>query len=377
MSSGLAVRVAGLFYRAGVRVISPAPRTYDFRPAVAPPLKAPRGRSKVKTKRPPVPLRARTGIKTKRVSGRTPAPAPWHKAEPISLKASARLDDAIATIATACRDHWQSNLPAALAGDHPEGIHQVRVGLRRFRVLLSLLGDFIPEDQRTWLRVETKTLGDALGPARDLDVFLTDLLTPLTGKAAYDSQVAVLLRAVREARDSAYTVAVAALASARYRRFMTRLNTWLEGHGWDGPTKRRGKSAQAFARTVLNRRLAKIADRTKSLKSMGPAKLHALRITIKKLRYGLEFFHAVLPEKRADRVSHNLKALQDALGYVNDLDVAKRTVAMLSEQTRDPKVRAAILAGGHRLTKDFDEAAKAALPRAARAASRLRAEKPL
>ena len=110
---------------------------------------------------------------------------------------------------------------------------------------------------------------------------------------------------------------------------------------------------------------------------MGSAKLHNLRIAIKKLRYGLEFFDGVLPEKRSSRAARDLKALQDALGYVNDLDVAKRTVAMLSEQARDATSRAAILAAGQRLTKDFDAAAKGALPRAGRAAARLRAEKPL
>lgn len=286
------------------------------------------------------------------------------------------LDDAIAVIATACRDHWQSNLGAALAGEHPEGIHQVRVGLRRLRVLLSLLGEHIPADQRIWLKAETKALGDALGPARDLDVFLTEHLTPLAAKAAYDSEIAVLLRAVRDARDNARDTAITALTSRRYRRFMTRLNTWLEGRGWRAEGRTHSPSAQTFARTVLNRRLAKIANRTKSIKTMGAAKLHRLRITVKKLRYGLEFFHDVLPDKRGTRASHDLKALQDALGYVNDLDVAKRTVAMLSERARTADVRTAILAGGHRLTKDFDDAAKAALPRAARAAARLRAEKP-
>ncbi len=287
------------------------------------------------------------------------------------------LDDAIAVIATASRDHWQSNLAAALKGDHPEGIHQVRVGLRRFRVLLSLLGEHIPEDQRTWLKTETKALGDALGPARDLDVFLTELLAPLSGKAAHDSEVAVLLRAVRDARDNAHEAAVTMLTSPRYRRFMARLSTWLEGRGWQSDSKKRTPSAQTFARTVLNRRFAKIAERTKSLKTMRPAKLHSLRIAIKKLRYGLEFFHGVLPDKRTTRISRDLKALQESLGYVNDLDVAKRTVAMLSERARSSDIRTAILAGGHRLTKDFDDTAKGYLPRAARAAARLRAEKPL
>jgi CHAD domain-containing protein len=373
--TGPVLRGAGLFIRLGVRVIPSALRSADLRPASKAPVSTPGRRASLKAKRPPTPIRSRGQSAT--AISKPVASAAWQKAKPITLAPSANIDDAIAIIATACRDHWQVNMAAAMAGEHPEGIHQVRVGLRRFRVLLSLVGDHIPEDQLTWLKAETKLLSDALGPARDLEVFLTELLAPLTRKAADDSEVAALLRVVRERRDKAHAIAAAALSAPRYRRFMARLNTWIEGRGWVAKDKKRTPSAQTFARTALNRRLAKLGERTKTIKTLSTAKLHRLRITIKKLRYGMEFFHSVLPDKRAARISHDLKAMQEALGYVNDRDVAKRMVAMLSESAGDVPTRTAILQGGQRLTKSFDESADAALPRAARAATRLRAEKPL
>jgi CHAD domain-containing protein len=336
---------------------------------------APGRRASLKAKRPPLPSRAPGKVKT--AASQPGAPAAWQKAKPITLAASMSIDDAIAVIAAACRDHWQANMAAALAGAHPEGIHQVRVGLRRFRVLLSLAGDRIPDDQLTWLKAETKTLSDALGPARDLEVFLTELLAPLAAKAADESEVAALLRVVRENRDQAHTVAAAALSAPRYRRFMTRLNTWIDGRGWAAGGSKRAPSARTFARTELNRRLARLAERSKAVKTMSTAKLHRLRIAIKKLRYGMEFFQSLLPDKRSARINRDLKAMQDALGYVNDRDVAKRMVAMLSDRAHDAATRAAVVQGGRRLTRSFDDGAQATLPRAARAAARLRAEKPL
>lgn len=302
----------------------------------------------------------------------------WCKPSPIVLVSDATVDDALLTIATACRNHWQANLAAALVGEHPEGIHQVRVGLRRFRVFLTLFSDYLPSDQLTWLKTEAKALGDALGPARDLDVFLAELMEPLSDKGAHDANVAILMRTARNARNDAHAAAVVALTSKRYSRFMTRLNTWLTGRGWRrGDVRARRRSAESFARAVLNRRLAKIASNTKSIENMRAAKLHRLRIAVKKLRYGFEFFHAALPQKRTTRASLLLKGLQDSLGYVNDLDVAKRMLTMLSEHAADDQTRLAIIRGGRRLTATFDAAAKAARPQAVRIATRLRAQKPL
>jgi len=306
-----------------------------------------------------------------------PKAATWHKAESIAFAKNATAEDAFIAIAKACRDHWHTNLPAAIAGEHPEGIHQVRVGFRRFRVLLSLYGDLLPAEQTAWLKTETKAFGDALGLTRDLDVFLTELMEPLARKASDESDVAVLFRAGRQSRDHAHSEAVKLFTSRRYQRFMTRLNTWLGGKGWrTSSLYKTEESAAHFATAMLNRRFTKITRRAKTIEDLSPEKLHRLRITIKKLRYGLEFFQAVLPPRRAARTGRTLKAVQDTLGAVNDLDVAKRTVAMLASSARSSIARAAITRCGKRLTTIFDNSSAKAVPAAARAADRLKHHNP-
>jgi CHAD domain-containing protein len=323
-----------------------------------------------------VPTKSRAGGKTKGLQ--TSGHPEWIKAPAIMLAADASMEAAFAVIATACRNHWHANIPAALAGEHPEGIHQVRVGLRRFRVLLTLYGEYLPGEQLNWLKAEAKALADGLGPVRDLDVFLNDLIEPLNRKASDDADVAVLLRTARRAREEAHGAAGVLLTSARYRRFMTRLNTWISGQGWraGGRLHHARGTAEAFARDALNRRLAKIVKRSRSIKDMRPAKMHDLRIAIKKLRYGLEFFQTLLPHRRAVRAGHTLKSLPDSLGRMNDLDVAKRTVALLVERAGEQS-RAAVARGGERLSSLCDTAADEAIPRAAKAAARLAGRKPL
>lgn len=73
------------------------------------------------------------------------------------------------------------------------------------------------------------------------------------------------------------------------------------------------------------------------------AERHELRIAVKKARYGIEFFHALLPQKRAARWTAALKPVQDSLGHMNDLDVAERTIERLvgPESTAGGKLAAA------------------------------------
>ena len=70
----------------------------------------------------------------------------------------------------ACLDHLVRNEPAGRAGD-AEGIHQMRVAVRRLRAVLSTFARLLPPEPRRWASDELRWLADALGEARDLDVF--------------------------------------------------------------------------------------------------------------------------------------------------------------------------------------------------------------
>jgi triphosphatase len=275
---------------------------------------------------------------------------------------------------TACRDHWGRNLQAACAGQR-EALHQARVGIRRFRTALALFRDYIPPSQYDPLRAEAKVLNEALGPARDLDVFIGDLGQSRSRKPVTDSDTTAISRAAEEAHATAYRNVASTLRGARYRRFMVRLNTWLIGRRWRVGKQRAkdgSRQAKGFACKILNKRIAQIQKQTKSLEFAPPKVLHAMRVAIKKARYGLEFFITLLPTRRAARTGRYLKALQDTLGALNDRDVAYRTVATLIASADDKKQRWAIKNEAGKLTTRLKSSAKASLARAAKAAAHLR-----
>ena len=255
----------------------------------------------------------------------------WNRTGAITLPADAPLDQIIATVIRACRDHWSTNVAAAIDGSDPEGVHQVRVALRRLRAAFGLFKHLLPATQRAALAREAKWLLSELGPVRDLDVFIHVLAADFAPRVVDDEGFAQLIRAARVQRDAAQAAAAAALGGARAKRFGMRLDLWLQGRGWrlEKSEEKATEDAGCFARHAINRRLRKIKAAAKEIDRLPTSERHELRIAVKKARYGIAFFHALLPAKRAARWTASLKHMQESLGHLNDLDVAERTIARL------------------------------------------------
>jgi CHAD domain-containing protein len=280
------------------------------------------------------------------------------KPREITLSADASVDAAIAGVLAGARDHWLVNEAAAREGRDIEGVHQVRVGLRRLRSGLALFKKFLPDSQRDLLNEEARWLLGELGQARDLDVFAVELMP-----AAGASERGPLSRAVSAARRLAHARARTALSSARAKRFQARLETWLDGSGWrTGEAKdARAVPVREFAVRALNKRLVKILAHGKTIDRLPIAELHELRIAVKKVRYGVEFFHAVLPKRRAIKLAAALKDLQDSLGRLNDLDVAEQIVGQFTDAAKSTKAGHAIAAAGAAVVAHHRQAAEDAV----------------
>src|SRR5208282_5795212 len=124
-----------------------------------------------------VPLRIERATKAERgyslVAGSQPKP---------ELPKRARLDStmivrvAFTRIARACIEHLVANVDCAHHGGDPEGVHQLRVGIRRLRAAFSVFRDVIPEQDWLSLSGELRWLHRELGPAREWDVLLKETL---------------------------------------------------------------------------------------------------------------------------------------------------------------------------------------------------------
>ena len=291
-----------------------------------------------------IPLRLETRSKSARgyALARREAPA-VHKATPLVLGARTTVDAAIGSILRACLQHWCANEAAALDGRDPEGVHQMRVALRRLRSAVSVFGHLILPERRAWLAAETKRIIGGLGAARDWDVFLTEALAPLIAARPQDGRLLALGEAARTAQAEGYATARAMVGSPSYTRFLLQLGRWIEASGWRDEASDKGaawleRPVTAFADRLLGKRHRKAMKLGHDFAGLAPEERHRLRIALKKLRYATEFFDSGYKKKRTARYLAALKQLQDALGHLNDVAVAERLVGSLLERSGGDRV---------------------------------------
>src|SRR3954467_11693218 len=82
---------------------------------------------------------------------------------------------ALRRIARSCAEQIVGNEAAVLAG-MPEGVHQMRVGVRRLRAMLSAFAPLLEDDGAQSFSDELRWLGNVLGRVRNLDAFAEGLV---------------------------------------------------------------------------------------------------------------------------------------------------------------------------------------------------------
>jgi inorganic triphosphatase YgiF len=239
--------------------------------------------------------------------------------------------------------------------NNPDALHQLRVGLRRLRAGLSVFKAILDPDGLNTFRSETRWLAGELSDARDIDVFLQktsnrDEIEESDGRAAF-------FRALRIAQAEAYERAVAAVSSQRFRLLLVALAEWVEDGRWRhavNETQRalREGPATELAAAVMDRLDRRLRRRSRRFQDIDATARHDLRKQAKKLRYAAAFFSEAFPEhpKRRDRFIAVLRALQDELGELNDLAVA-RAVALKAVGRRSGELAFAAGLEVGRLTK--------------------------
>jgi CHAD domain-containing protein len=224
-----------------------------------------------------------------------------------------------------------------LAGEDPEGVHQMRVALRRLRALVTCFKPVFAEEPFRLLRDECRWLQKQLGPAREWDVFLEETLAPLQDRLPGEDSLAALRRETLGLREEAYEVARGAVRNPRYTDLLLRLELWLDEGGWrkaavPGQADPGDQPVEPFARTILDRRAKKVTKLGKRHETLGEGELHRLRIQGKKLRYAAEFFSGLFPKKTTKAYVKQLEAIQDRLGAVNDAATGQRLLDELDRR---------------------------------------------
>lgn len=266
------------------------------------------------------------------VDGRT-ATLP-KKAPKLVLTRQQTVSDALAEIFGGGIVNVLDNEAAALDGADPEGVHQLRVSMRRMRSALSVFRGLLDPAGIVWASAELKWLASCFGPARDWDVFGAEILDPVRGFGIDIAAVDALRAGTATARAAGYESARAALQSSRYTKFILGMSRFVDTHGWmladAGKQHPLNQPLGKCADAILERAYKKVMKRGRGLKDMDIAARHQVRIDLKKFRYTTEFLHALFDADKVGAFMKSLSRMQDQFGHLNDVSVARTLLGTLT-----------------------------------------------
>lgn len=240
---------------------------------------------------------------------------------------------ALQSMIWSCLFHLQANVPGAVKKTDDEYLHQVRIALRRLRVVLSMAAKHRADTELESLRALIGELGTALGRSREWDVFVTQTLPDVQKHMGSGAVLKNIVRQSEKLRQHHHQIVHTALQTGDFQRLLLRFGAWMNADYWRGTDTTSG--LRHFAEKILHKRSQKVLQYGGQLqRDANAGQLHELRIACKNLRYSAEMFGSLYSQDKTERYLELLGKLQDTLGMLNDHTVALR---LLKEMDQAPE----------------------------------------
>lgn len=195
---------------------------------------------------------------------------------------------------------------------HPEGLHQLRTGVRRLRSALRLYEPVLPPHSAEPFDKQLRNFAKTFGVARDWDVFLTDTLVhyPQLGDE----------HGAKKLQYEAYRDVHGILRAPWFEALLHRITEWSEKQDFPHQT------IEEVAPDLLGGLAASVKKRRRKADLDDDESLHKLRKAAKRLRYGVEFTGGLYGKKSVTTFHADVK---DALDYLGELNDAATTRALV------------------------------------------------
>ncbi|MBA5778961.1 CYTH and CHAD domain-containing protein [Stappia sp. F7233] len=254
------------------------------------------------------------------------APAP-KTAGDVKLAADQDAGTALATILQSCLDQIAHNRIATLDLDDPEGPHQLRIGFRRLRSAIKVFAPLLDDKDLKRFNEQAQAIAAEVGALRDLDVLGAEIVAPPQAVMPAHVDATALLRTIGKARKTTRRKVRELLARPEINEFLFDLGGYAvaieQATGSGSPLE---TPIGDFAAKALKKRWNKVKAYGTRIGELSIEERHEMRKALKKLRYTVEFFRSLYPQKAVKPFLEQLKVLQDVFGYLNDVAMAEHMV---------------------------------------------------
>ena len=218
-------------------------------------------------------------------------------------------------LATGLVAAFDAQLHLTAQSDAAEPVLKARVALRRLRVAVTAFEAILTPRVTKRLQGRSRVIFRLLGEIRDADV--------VCARCAGDDRAEAMAQAAADQRRKGRK----RLRRKKADRFAAEVTTRLTAKGW----RRSDRKAQVLRHAPVALLAAKALDRAwATCRSHGPQvpqrgarAQHDLRKDLKSLRYLSEFFAPVWPGAAQDGFLATLRRLQDDLGELADIAMAR------------------------------------------------------
>jgi len=246
----------------------------------------------------------------------------------------------------------RQNEPGIKTDIDTEFLHDYRVAVRRTRSALTQIKRIFPDEIVRRFKKDFAAVGKSTNQLRDLDVYL---LNKERFKAMLPEEqrpkLEPLFQFLEAERKKQHHEFVQALKGTFYNEMLTQWQTLLNTtESGEEKAKNANKSVVGLARKFICKQYQQVMNLGNVIDDSTPdEEFHKLRIECKKLRYLLEFYAALFPQKEMAFLIKQLKSLQDNLGEFNDLCVQQPELKKFMDRvipSHNESIATAVAIGG-------------------------------
>lgn len=215
----------------------------------------------------------------------------------------------------------RAKVGGALAAESSGALHDLRGAIRSMRTVLRVFRRPLVPTSAGRIDHDLQRLNAALGAARDLDVW-NDYLARQAGKARWDRlpRWVKFVDHQRELRRLQQTTVRRHLSGVSFRALQNRIGRLLRIELPRLPGDGSAVLGEGWGRRMLAKYLRRALKRSKLRSSHLPAKVHQLRLALRRVRHIGEFAEG-RPTAPEGKLMRRVQAVERMLGRIRDVDL--------------------------------------------------------